>query len=380
MKSLFILVAYTVVFLTTFVLIPAFSYAQTEQAVTASPPLSQPLVREGTLAIKLADDLNIGKPKNEAEAESMLNAASVAPLNGWIADYPVTPDIIGELQSAVSKAAESGKVGGSKEAAQKAFQDVISDYNLSVKADTSGSVTGETPVPNYPDSSVIDDYYYTEGPPVVTYYTPPPDYAYLYTWVPYPFWGWNFWFPGFFVLVDFDVHGHGHGHGHGGHGEFVSNHFRDPWTGGMSRIDPANRSRGGTFPNREGAGWSSLSARNGAQAILNRSRNLTVARGSGIYVSSLGNGRVMNPPSSRHSAFMSSSGARGAMSSTPVGRTYGTLRYSGIRTFGYPAYRASGTVGPSVTASRSFNSSFAGRSSFGGFSGGGRGSFAGRRR
>jgi hypothetical protein len=38
---------------------------------------------------------------------------------------------------------------------------------------------------------------------VVTYYEPPPGYVYLYAWVPFPFWSWGFWFPGFYVLHDF---------------------------------------------------------------------------------------------------------------------------------------------------------------------------------
>ena len=111
----------------------------------------------------------------------------------------------------------------------------------------------------------------------------PPDYAYLYTWVPYPFWGWNYWFPGFFVLVDFDTRGHdhhGHDHGHdGGHGDHdrdhggsISNHFRDSRTGKMLRIDPTNRFRGGTFPDRGRSTWSSPSAQSGARSIYNTRR------------------------------------------------------------------------------------------------------------
>ncbi|MDA8173965.1 MAG: hypothetical protein M0018_05150, partial [Nitrospiraceae bacterium] len=106
------------------------------------------------------------------------------------------------------------------------------------------------------------------GPPVVTYYAPPPDYAYLYTWVPYPFWWTNLWFPGFFVLGDFDIVVFDHFHHH--HREFISNHFRDPVTGRFFRIDPTNRSRGGFFPQR-GARAFGPSARRGAQSILNRS-------------------------------------------------------------------------------------------------------------
>ncbi|MBI5100452.1 MAG: hypothetical protein HZB33_01255, partial [Nitrospirae bacterium] len=62
------------------------------------PPVSAPLIREGAFALKLAEALGLGHPESEVEAESMLGAAGVAPRNGWIADYPVTPDIIGELR------------------------------------------------------------------------------------------------------------------------------------------------------------------------------------------------------------------------------------------------------------------------------------------
>ena len=54
------------------------------------------------------------------------------------------------------------------------------------------------------EPTVIDNYYSDEGPPVVTYYAPPPDYAYLYAWDPFPFWCGGFWFPGYYVLNDFD--------------------------------------------------------------------------------------------------------------------------------------------------------------------------------
>jgi hypothetical protein len=49
----------------------------------------------------------------------------------------------------------------------------------------------------------LDNYYYEQGPPVVTYYEPPEPYYYLYSWVPYPFWSTDFYFPGFFVLNNF---------------------------------------------------------------------------------------------------------------------------------------------------------------------------------
>ncbi|MGD0886726.1 MAG: hypothetical protein ABSA46_17940 [Thermodesulfovibrionales bacterium] len=253
-----------------FAVMPVFSCAQTDQQATASSPISQPLIREGALAVTLAGDLNRATD-NEAEAEDWLSAVGIAPRNGWIADYPVTPDIVGELQTAISQAADSGKLSMGKEAALKAFQGAVSGYGLPVKPDTSGQVASVVAPPSYSDSAIEDNYYSDEGPPVITYYAPPVDYAYLYTWVPYPFWGWDFWFPGFFVLADFNVGVHWHYHGHD-HQGFISNHFRDPKTGRITRIDPANRFRGGTLPTRGGrTGLTSPAARSGGQAILNKS-------------------------------------------------------------------------------------------------------------
>jgi hypothetical protein len=231
-----------------FVLALLIMNGQNSQAATISPPLSQPLVREGTFANELADALKVGRPTNETEAESLLSEAGIVPRNGWIADYPITPDIAGELQISISEAAKSGRISMSEDEALKAFQDILSKYDLSVTASISGQGAGEESAQNYPDSQVMSNYYYDEGPPVVTYYSPPPDYAYLYTWVPYPFWWSGFWFTGFFVLADFHVKVHRHGHD-----EFISNHFRDFRTGKISRIDAVNRSRAGTFVLSPGA-------------------------------------------------------------------------------------------------------------------------------
>lgn len=357
MKTLFIIL----MILTAFVLAPVLVNAQTDQPAVAGPPLSQPLVREGTLATKLADVFKVGTPANEAAAESALTAVGIAPRNGWIGDYPVTPDIVGELQSSVSQAAESGRLTMGKEAALKTFRDVITGYSLSVKADNVGQVTGNTPAVPYPDTAVINNYYYDEGPPVVTYYAPPPDYWYLYSWVPYPFWWSDFWFPGFFVLADFDIviHGHGYYH-HDGHGrdEFISNHFRDPGTGSMSRIDPANRAHGGTITNRGGSRWSTLSAQRSAAAIYSHGRSFTMSRSSGTPAPSFG------APSRNY--------GRAGVSTLPGGRTYSDRGYYNGRTFSQPTYRMPYGGG------RSFNVPSRGWRSYSALSGGSKVSLSGR--
>jgi hypothetical protein len=316
-------------------LMHGLAMAQPEQMKAGNLPLEQPLIREGDLAMKLVEALKLGTPESETEAESTLSSVDITPRNGWIADYPVTPDIVDELQGAVGEAAESGKIAVAKEVALKTFRDVMNGYNLSVKADTSGKGNDETTGPNYPDSSVENNYYYDEGPPVVTYYTPPPDYAYLYAWVPYPFWWWDVWFPGFFILVDFDVHGDRHRHGHNhdrdhdrDRGKRISNHFVDRKSGKMLRIDPANRSHGGTSTNRAGAVGAGPSAKSGAQAILNTSRGRAA---TGAYREFRGydaSGSPTGTPSSAfdrspNSQFERNSSDRGFQSRSNAGLTPG---------------------------------------------------------
>jgi len=305
-------------------MMPILSNAQADQPSAAtSSPISQPLIREGTLAVKLAGDLKLGTTENEAEAEDLLSAAGISPRNGWIADYPVTPDIVGELQAAVGAAADSGKLSIGKNAALQAFQDDVSSYSLPLTPDTSGNVAGVMSAPSYPDTSIENNYYYNEGPPVVSYYAPPPDYAYLYTWVPYPFWWEDFWFPGFFVLADFNLRVHWHHHGHEYEG-IVTNHFRNPKTGGISRIDPATRFRGGTFPVGGYKGWTSPGAPGAARAF--RGYGLTPqpqAVRSSVFDHSV-NRQVEHPASDRGFQSRSSAGqlpaaGRGGGAVTPRG-------------------------------------------------------------
>ena len=66
-----------------------------------------------------------------------------------------------------------------------------------------GNQTRENNYPPSPSPEVINNYYYSYGPPAVTYYAPPAPYGYLYAWVPYPFWCSRFFFPGYFILHDF---------------------------------------------------------------------------------------------------------------------------------------------------------------------------------
>jgi len=252
--------------------------ARTATTSTNAPPISQTLIREGDFAIKLAEGLKAGQAQSEAEAENILASSGIAPKNGWIADYPVTPDIIGELQNTITEAAASGKLAMKKDEATKVFQDLIGQQGLPVRAEGERQYAGaeqpyaeEAPPQDYPqyyEPSAINDYYDDQGPPVVSYYPPPPDYGYLYAWVPYPFWFSGFWFPGFFCLHDFQRVVF-----FDGHRRFISNHFWDSRTRGLGSIDPARRHMGNSMTNMSHPtrGFTSRTAANGASSLLRRS-------------------------------------------------------------------------------------------------------------
>ena len=289
-------------------IIPAMIHAQSE----GPPPIGQQLVREGTFAVKLEFALGVGMTENEVEAESRLGEAGITPRNGWIADYPVTPDILGELQKAVSDAADANKLSMSKDDALKRFNDVAADFSLPVIPHAEGQTYGaETPgAENYPEPTEINNYYKDEGPPVITYYVPPPDYYYLYAWVPYPFWCCGFWFPGFFVLHDF--------HRHiivNGRVFFVSNHFNDINRHRVFRIDPVARFSGKTFAGigvSRTKGFISTGVPRSARTIFNGPRERMAPGGKMVSPSSRG-GRTFSPHAGGGRSFSPSGGGGGGM-------------------------------------------------------------------
>jgi hypothetical protein len=249
------------------VLMPLAGYPQSDQETSAAgPPVAQPLVREGSFAMSLVEALGLGAAANEADAESLLASVGIAPKNGWIADYPVTPDVLGDLQEAVAAASDSGSLPMGKDEALKSLQGVADQFGLPVVAAGSGAYAQDNgpPTPyneeNPPD---IDSYYYNYGPPVVTYYPPPPDYEYLYAWVPYPFWFGGSFFTGYFCLHDFDrIISVNHVN------RICTNHVFDRRAGTTAVIDPAGRSVGRN--SSHGSGFTSPEARRGAGAIFNR--------------------------------------------------------------------------------------------------------------
>jgi hypothetical protein len=249
------------------------AYPQAEQTANAPPPVAPTLVREGDFAFNLVSGLEMGTAENEAEAETILAAAGIAPKNGWISDYPVTPDILGELEDAVAAAADSNRLPMGKDLALEALESVSADLGLSVVAQTSEEY-GETPAPvspQYTEPAVINNYYYREGPPVVTYYPPPLDYLYLYAWVPYPFWCSSFFFSGFYILHDFHKVCISQNHV-----VVVSNHFFHRGHRRFFRVDPVNRRGGRSVIAVErrtyGRAPFTTEARRGARSILQHSR------------------------------------------------------------------------------------------------------------
>jgi hypothetical protein len=136
------------------------------------PPSEQRLVREGSFAMRLAEALKIEEVKNEAEAESKLASVGIVPKNGWIADYPLTPDVIGELQKAVGEAADSGKIAMNKDEAIKVFQNLVMDIE--------DQYARVEPPPGWQPYS--EPYYYPR------FYAYPYYYPYYFSYYyPYPF-------------------------------------------------------------------------------------------------------------------------------------------------------------------------------------------------
>ncbi len=227
----------------------------TSQPQQQAPPVAQTLVREGDFAIRLAAQLDLGNPADEASAEDVLTVAGVVPDNGWISDYPVTPQIMGQLQTAIARSASEKKIPLTAEEAIKGLYYLAVQMNLPVPANAvspsqeAGSSAVQLPT-EAPNPTIVNEYYYDAGPPIVTYYPPPSDYLYLYDWVPYPAWWAGFWFPGFYICHNFTttivVT-----NGPFIHGPFVprraivSNHFIDRVSGRVAVVTPVTRAGDG---------------------------------------------------------------------------------------------------------------------------------------
>ena len=248
-----------------FLVLPAFAIAgEYAPDIKPAPSVGQQVVREGDYAVELVQALKIGPQQGEADAETALANIGITPKSGWISDFPVTPDIVADIQASVDAAADAGKLPIGKADADQALVSLNNEIGIEVTpAGEAGAEGNYAEDEAYTEPTVIENYYADEGPPVVTYYAPPPDYAYLYAWDPFPFWCNGFWFPGYFVLNDFNFVFFGHDHfGHFGHhfgfhdrADFrfyrdhrswhgnrqLSNHVIDPVTRRAVAIDPISR-------------------------------------------------------------------------------------------------------------------------------------------
>ncbi len=144
-----------------------WSYSEPRERQTGPSSSGRSLVREGYFAMELAEVLKIGEVKNEAEAESKLASIGITPRNGWIADYPLTPKIIGELENAVREAADSGKITMGREEAVQAFRDLTA----SLDSQNAGVETAPEGEPYYYPRIYYYPYYYPPYPyPLGGYY------------------------------------------------------------------------------------------------------------------------------------------------------------------------------------------------------------------
>ena len=107
-------------------------------------PIEQPLVSEGEYAVELATALNLTSSHDEAAAENALASINIAPRNGWISDYPMTPDIIAEVRDSTARSASAGSLAMSEADAAGVVDGVNTAMNLPVKAggETYGAETG----------------------------------------------------------------------------------------------------------------------------------------------------------------------------------------------------------------------------------------------
>ncbi len=369
-----------------------YSGPQTSQRQQA-PPVAQTLVREGDFAVKLAAELDLGNPENEAAAEDMLARAGVSPLNGWISDYPMTPEIIGQLGDSIAAAAGEGKLPMNAGEATKGLYSLASQMNLPTPA---GPGAGTAPE-GRSNPTVVNNYYYDQGPPVISYYPPPADYVYLYDWVPFPVFWFGFWFPGFFICHNFTTTVIVTNAAFVTRTAIVSNRIINPVTRTVTVVDPVVRTSTGTVrpmtalrtgsgqlfrtvtdmnrgvtlsgvsPVRTGTavsgsaagtgGFRTLEARKGAQAIYSRSvqgmsvrrgAERTMTRGSGPRNTAPGRaGRSYNTPS-RGSEGRSAAPSRSY--NRPVMRDGGGYGRSYIapsapqRSYGGPVIRGGGAT------------------------------------
>jgi len=130
---------------------------------------AQAMVAQSTFAMKLSSALGLGTATAPLDAENLLTKAGIAPVNGWIADQPMTPAILDELQNSMIDAAAASRIPVQ---ALKTLRDLAVQYDL----------TGS--------------YHSNEGQPPLDYEYPYPGYDYPPLDY-YPSMGYGF-YPGFY--------------------------------------------------------------------------------------------------------------------------------------------------------------------------------------
>ncbi len=356
---------------------PALSYGQGQPSRPDLPPIAAPLVREGDLAVHLLSALGLGQTSDESQAESRLGEMGIAPRNGWIAEYPVTPDVLGELRKSVSEAADSGVLPMSRDEALNRLEAVATGTGVSASAPYGADSAYGSPNSDYAgyvDPGALDSYYATEGPPIYTYYAPPVPYYDLYGYVPYPFWYSGYWFPGFYVLRDFHRSFYV-----GGRVVFCSNHFHDYRSGRFTRVDPVGRFHGTPFV-AVGSHRSGFSSRASASGF---GRPMSSASQPRSFPGAMGSPSRGAGPAYRGAGFASPS-YRSPVSTTAGYRGGPGYSYSGSYAARTAPYRTYASMSPSYHSAGPSASSFHSSSGFSGGStggrswGGGGGGFSGR--
>ena len=299
--------------------------------------IEQTLVPESVFAMQLAEALKLGPVDDEAKAEELLSGLGIEPKNGWIAEYPVTPEVLGDIETGITMAGDQGKIALTKDQALKLFGDlkvklgfdvkpgstppaglikkpgkttvysytdshgaahftddldsipvanrktmkIVSQSALNGLSGGAGRGTTQAPAPQYTSKptptlkpEVINQQYEEQGPPVVTYYEPPEPYTYLYIWVPYPFWSTGFYYPGYFMLKDFHRRVHVNRRPY-----YVSHHHGSgsnfPRSSKPGKVNRDDR-QGQLKPHGQddhSAGFSSPKAQAGARAIAGHNPN-----------------------------------------------------------------------------------------------------------
>jgi len=288
------------------VLAPCTGSVNAQSSTSSRPPIEQPLVSEGQFAVELATALNLTSSHDEAAAEDALTSISITPRNGWISDYPMTPDIIAEVRESTARSASSGSLSISEADAARTMDNVSIAMNLPIEvagekytnessssSEYQSSSTAPPPeVSEYEAPANVEEYYDEYGPPIVSYYPPPLDYGYLYAWVPWPFWWGGFGFGGYFMLKDFDRNDHHHR---------FSNHVSNA-NGTVSRVNAVTRATGtgirnsstlaGASRSTQSSRLSSTNAQAGARALMNHAQTMSKGDAQGY--------RVYAPPTVVH--------------------------------------------------------------------------------